>query len=83
MKNRQPAKTPKTIAKLKSKITVAIIVKKNKHKAVWKRFWKNSLITDHSFIRHAVTTKTPANAGMGILDMTGDKSNIDNNKKTA
>lgn len=60
---------------------VVIIVKKNKYKVVWKCFWKNFLIIDYLFICYVVIIKILVNVGMGILDMIGDKSNIDNNKK--
>src|SRR5699024_12768806 len=64
-KNTQPPITPITIAILKSKITVHIIVRLKNRTADQYLLVNSSLIVSHSFIRQAVTIKTPASAGIG------------------
>lgn len=82
-KNTQPPIIPITIAILKSKITVQIIVRTNNRIADQYLWTNSSLIVLHSFIRQAVTIKTPASAGIGICDITGAKTSMESNKTTA
>ncbi len=65
------------IAAVRSKITVAVIVIRNCKIAVFIFFPKIDFIETHSFIRHAVTIRTPANADSGIIDIIPPRTNIE------
>ena len=69
--------TPITIATVKSKTTVAHIVIKYCEIFVLTLLWNNVLISCQSFIRQAVTIKTPASADKGIRDISEPSKNIE------
>ena len=72
-----------TIGILKSKMTVQTMVSPNSKIPDQYLLATNVFIVLHSFIRQAVTIKTPAKAGIGIFDIIGAKTIIDKNKTNA
>ena len=77
MKRNIERTTPMAIAIVRSNITVASIVTINCVAETLSFLLKIFFITDHSFILHAVTIRTPASAARGIFDITGPRRNIE------